>query len=837
MPIGQIWQPARRLAASRGSSRSRRGAGGLANTGLGAVSPLRVGMNVPTPQNARPQTVSPRFQRWHPDIAGYRVSTAGPGGGGAQAGHGGDEGWEPSSPEAVRPATASPRVAQHTAQSPLPSPPRGDPRDLTVVLKPSTPHSTFQFSGRHMKPSVDEAMATNQRAHPSSNVSLAKFMHVAGSCVCQGLYEHYQLPDGRWCHYYQSDPIVDTYGEGPEVKYIHPVTLADIKRSDWPAEPPPGPFLGSCGGHRTRDQALLQLKPTATAEPPPGNSSAFVGKIKDVNLKIHCEVSVFVAPPEYDEPYCPYCLDAGVHLPPTDSEKYLYGTHLISKHCCVFRPRLVDTSSRSYFNTALAYDHMCTKDWERVVQLQPGFLEMLEKHSLPGENVETLCDDLYTALRSRYPEICDSFDFYSVATSSSDSFSVHKNQFADWAKSCNIPDGESLHCRLGNLNALFDASNVENKKKEFSSFDTRTERKSKIAANTVLEVNDDHALMRFEFLSIIVRVAIAKFVQEGTISNVAMAVQRLVDEHVCHYLKMTPAATLKRFGHHGIHSADTWRRSELYTTEMDDLFRPHRRVLRLIFFKYKGKTAQNAGLDEMDMPHFIKFVEDCNLIDTDYSFRDAKLAFTYSRMRVISDLMEHQKSTSISCVDFLEAIARIATIKPLPTDEELRVRQLHSIEEYASSLLKGVKRGLVRRQVRSERGAVGSVRGAGCGARGSVVLRVYGVLRCVRRCVAALLLVYIDGRVSRERWFTSASRCVGASAMHRAVTYVGVYTYLIEAHPLQSNTMFTPGSRTLAEKTSLLLRFIFHVLDQNSDAGGNQDGQLTWSDLMGSSGV
>jgi len=73
--------------------------------------------------------------------------------------------------------------------------------------------------------------------------------------------------------------------------------------------------------------------------------------------------------------------------------------------------------------------------------------------------------------------------------------------------------------------------------------------------------------------------------------------------------------------------------------------------------------------------------------------------------------------------------------------------------------------------------------------------------------------------------------------MHRAVTYVGVYTYLIEAHPLQSNTMFTPGSRTLAEKTSLLLRFIFHVLDQNSDAGGNQDGQLTWSDLMGSSGV
>ena len=216
-----------------------------------------------------------------------------------------------------------------------------------------------------------------------------------------------------------------------------------------------------------------------------------------------------------------------------------------------------------------------------------------------------------------------------------------------------------------------------------------------------------------------------------------MAVQRLVDEHVCHYLKMTPAATLKRFGHHGIHSAE--QIVHLCGVEMDDLFRPHRRVLRLIFFKYKGKAAQNAGLDEMDMPHFIKFVEDCNLIDTDYSFRDAKLAFTYSRMRVISDLMEHHKSTSISCVDFLEAIARIATIKPLPTDEELRLRQLHSIEEYASSLLKGVKRGLVRRQVRSERGSVGRVRVAECrGVRCCVftvscALRAARVVACVYR--------------------------------------------------------------------------------------------------------
>ena len=38
-------------------------------------------------------------------------------------------------------------------------------------------------------------------------VQLSKFRHVDGCRICEGLYPHFQLPDGTWAHYYQRDDL------------------------------------------------------------------------------------------------------------------------------------------------------------------------------------------------------------------------------------------------------------------------------------------------------------------------------------------------------------------------------------------------------------------------------------------------------------------------------------------------------------------------------------------------------------------------------------------------------------------------------------------------------
>ena len=44
--------------------------------------------------------------------------------------------------------------------------------------------------------------------------------------------------------------------------------------------------------------------------------------------------------------------------------------------------------------------------------------------------------------------------------------------------------------------------------------------------------NDDNALVRFEFLEIIVRIAQCKFIEYGTMTDLAEATEKLIVEHI-----------------------------------------------------------------------------------------------------------------------------------------------------------------------------------------------------------------------------------------------------------------------------------------------------------------
>jgi hypothetical protein len=49
----------------------------------------------------------------------------------------------------------------------------------------------------------------------------------------------------------------------------------------------------------------------------------------------------------------------------------------------------------------------------------------------------------------------------------------------------------------------------------------------------------------------------------------------------------------------------------------------------------------------------------------------ARLVFCWSKMRVSDELFMRQVDTSLTFVDFLEALGRVADMKALPTDEEI----------------------------------------------------------------------------------------------------------------------------------------------------------------------
>jgi hypothetical protein len=108
-------------------------------------------------------------------------------------------------------------------------------------------------------------------------------------------------------------------------------------------------------------------------------------------------------------------------------------------------------------------------------------------------------------------------------------------------------DPLSATCNSGALNAMFLATNYEDG-------DAMSQREQ--------EENNDNALMRFEWIEILVRVAIAKFIQDKRMTeDISTAM-----EYLCRYhLDTMPAeATL---------DVNVFRRTRFYSEEMDLLLR------------------------------------------------------------------------------------------------------------------------------------------------------------------------------------------------------------------------------------------------------------------------
>lgn len=51
--------------------------------------------------------------------------------------------------------------------------------------------------------------------------------------------------------------------------------------------------------------------------------------------------------------------------------------------------------------------------------------------------------------------------------------------------------------------------------------------------------------------------------------------------------------------------------------------------------------------------------------------QDATLTFLWSRMAVLDEIKDYGRYTSLTFVDFLEALGRVADMKSLPTDSDL----------------------------------------------------------------------------------------------------------------------------------------------------------------------
>ena len=277
------------------------------------------------------------------------------------------------------------------------------------------------------------------------------------------------------------------------------------------------------------------------------------------------------------------------------------------------------------------------------------------------------------AMRKYYDELEGAYKYYSVF-GSGDELTMQFNEFSEFAEQCDLPDQHSKYCKRAHVDTLFKAANF-------------TEKAEDKEAELVNKLNDDTSLTRFEFIEIIVRLADAKYVKSEECGSLAEAIETLFVTKILP--NVAPEALL---------DTNEFREKRLYAEEVDDVYRGVRdeeakfkdgfrtykngSQWKALEYLYEGYDTPVGGKTMTSRKHmtfelWIELMMTLDLVLDDgneLSLREVRLAFVYAQMRVVREFVDDEKFCTLNFTDWLEALARVAELFPLPPLEQLRER-------------------------------------------------------------------------------------------------------------------------------------------------------------------
>ena len=316
----------------------------------------------------------------------------------------------------------------------------------------------------------------------------------------------------------------------------------------------------------------------------------------------------------------------------------------------IWVPRTTESESKDFYDSDKLHKRAFNLDWGRCVQ-KGMFSKFLSR--LAPDRVAEETEEIRREVWEDYDVIGHAFDFYACC-SGGDGFSVKLNAYNDFLTDCYIPEEKEKKCNKQIFDQIFVVVNVE---------DTAMTKQEN-------DVNADRELQRFEWVEVVVRAAIAKYVDTGRMEDPSDAIDELCEKNILAHLE--PAAA---------HNRNDFRRERLYVEEVDDCFRPRLKLLAKIFDLCSVPKPQ-IGTKVMNIQEFVKFMEVLGFYSSNFTKREARLCFCWSKMKYSDELKNNFKWTHMFFLDFLEALARATELMSIPTDEQIERYGFANVVEY-----------------------------------------------------------------------------------------------------------------------------------------------------------
>ncbi|KAK9816567.1 hypothetical protein WJX72_002063 [[Myrmecia] bisecta] len=500
---------------------------------------------------------------------------------------------------------------------------------LKIVMAPQRARTTITFNERAIAHGDDVTIP-----------HLTVFQHVPGARVYQELFQDYVLPNGtKAYYYYDAGQLVDEVEVPPSHPPQRPTSVPQALQQNMPL----ASILDVISKPPGSAPSFTPYKPVPRLVPlPPGHSlavkhpesldAAAFGDLREDNpqmmlvakritdkvVKIR-EEKLDVKVEEQREPWT---------LPAS-----------------VFKPRAKESDARNYTDTAATMDRMFEADWARACEKEK-FTSMILRENKTGKtglDDKAALKEVHDMLKKHFQMLYSCFVFYGCS-GGSDTFHIGLNAFTAFLDDCKIPDPESQSVKRSDCDTVFIVANFQPDKK-----------------SPACLVNDEHALMRFEFLEAVVRLGIAKYGRSQETDNVAEAVATLIERNLMPSLP--PGALI---------ISNEFRNERLYCEEVDEVYKRNLPVLKALYSRFRMRPPTGGlRLKVLKMDSWMALLEQAHMLDAEFGLQQAQLAYMWSRMAVVDEIKDYARYESLSFMDLLEVLGRMADMKSLPTSLEL----------------------------------------------------------------------------------------------------------------------------------------------------------------------
>lgn len=176
--------------------------------------------------------------------------------------------------------------------------------------------------------------------------------------------------------------------------------------------------------------------------------------------------------------------------------------------------------------------------------------------------------------------------------------------------------------------------------------------------------NPGNALVRYEFLEILVRIANDRYIRTRKLKSTYEAVNQLFKNYLL--------PNMTQF------NSNQWRTQKYWTEDVDIIFKAHKVILDAVYNKYSGRKAMPGQKPYISVEEFRDLCIEAQLVNDWFTSRDIDLVYGLAMMTRVDELFK-KTHVEMKYVEFLEAIGRLSDMASHQGTQELSNEELKSL--------------------------------------------------------------------------------------------------------------------------------------------------------------